>query len=67
MTKNNKHLPYNLLSGFLIELQFFNLAKKFTNDLTKFPQQKFGQTEHQSINLSNISIRKLHDQFSTKR
>ena len=34
------------------------LAKKVIRDLPKFPQQKFGQTQLQILNLSKISIHK---------
>ena len=42
------------------------LDKKVTNNLPKFPEQKFRQTQQQIFNLSKISIRKLQDQFSTE-
>ena len=42
------------------------LAKKIENNLPKFPQQKFGQNQQQILNLSKISIHKLHDQFSAE-
>ena len=43
------------------------LVKRVTNNLPKFPEQKFGQTQQQIFNLSKISINKLQDQFSTAR
>ena len=51
----------------LTELHFDISQKKVTNNLPKFPKQKFGQTQQQIPNLSKISIHKLHDQFSTQK
>ena len=63
MTRSNKHSPYNLEGWFSYRTAVLILAKKFT----KFPKQKFGQTQQQILNLSKISIHKLQDQFSTER
>ena len=40
------------------------LAIKVTSN---FAQQKFGQAQQQILNLSKISVRKEHGQFSTER
>ena len=67
MIKNNKHSAYNLHELFSYRTIVLILAKKVTSNLPKFPQQKFGQTQQQILNLSKISIHKLHGQFSMER
>ena len=67
MGKNNKYLSYNLHGWFSFRTVVLILAKKVTNKLPKFPEQKFGQTRQQIFNLSKISIHKLQGQSSMKR
>ena len=67
MTKNNKYSPCNLHGLFSCRTVDLILAKKVTNNLPKFPEQKFGQTQQQIFNLSKISMHKLQGQFSTER
>ena len=54
------------MGDFLTEMWLI-LGKKVTNNLPEFPQQKFGQTQQQILDLLKISIHKLHGQFSTER
>ena len=54
----NKHSPYNLHGWFSYRYVVLILAKNVTSNLPKFPQQKFGQTQEQILNLSKISIHK---------
>ena len=56
MTKYTKHSPYNLHGWFSCRTIVLILAKKVTNNLPKFPEQKFGQTQPQIFDLSKISI-----------
>ena len=58
MIKNTKHSPYNLHGWFSYVTAVLILAKKFTSNLQKFPQQKFSQTQQQILNVSKISIHK---------
>ena len=67
MTKYNKHSPYKLHGWFSYRTEVLTLTKKVTNNLPKFPEQTFGQTQQQIFNLSKISIHKLQGQFSTER
>ena len=67
MTKNNKHSLYNLHGWFSCSTVVLILAKKAINNLPKFSEQKFGQTQQQIFNLSKISIRNLQGQFSMER
>ena len=50
----NKHSPYNLHGWFSYRYVVLILAKDVTSNLPKFPQQKFGQTQEQILNLSKI-------------
>ena len=45
MTKYNKHSLYNLHGCFSRRTVVSILAKKVANNLPKFPEQKFGQTQ----------------------
>ena len=67
MTKYNKYSPYNLHGSFFYRTVILILAKKVTKNLPKFPQETFGQTQQQILDMSKISIHKLHGQFSTER
>ena len=64
MTKNNKHSPCNVNEWFSYKTVYLILAIKVTSN---FAQQKFGQAQQQILNLSKISVRKEHGQFSTER
>ena len=52
MTENNKHSPYNLHEW--LSYRTAVLAEKVTDNLPKFPQQKFGHTQQQILNLLKI-------------
>ena len=62
MTQYKKHSLYNLHGYFSRRTVVLILAKKVTNNLPKYPEQKFGQTQQQIFNLSKISIHKLQGQ-----
>ena len=49
MTKNNKHSPCNLNELFSYRTVVLILAKKVISNLPKFPRQKFGQAQQQSL------------------
>ena len=62
-----KSQTYILHGWFSYKTVVLILAKKVTKNLTRFLQQKFGQTQQQIFNLPKILIHKLHGQFSTER
>ena len=67
MTINNEHSPRNVHGWFSYRTAVLILAKKVTINLPKSPEQKFGQTQQQILNLPRISTHKLQGQFSTER